>query len=152
MGSVPMKVGNVFYSHGDACVTYALYIYCDHCGSFNIRKYFSLRQWILIISSCSLEIAMIYLFILMNVGWLVILLITLSIVYFAYILWGFPAYRCMKCGKFTTYRYNTRNYISDESIIDVPDHLIQKYNLMGWPDDQTIESYLSPPIDNKHKE
>ncbi len=162
MGVVPMESMQLFSYHGDAYVSCAVYIYCDNCGSFNLKKCLSLRQWLLIIGSCSFVAAILYLESLkphaatpywLTVDGVALLLFVLAgIGVTVYGLWGFHAYRCRKCGKFTTIRYNTRDYPSDASIVDVPEQRIQKYYLRGWPDDQPIEAYLSPPKDTKRNE
>jgi hypothetical protein len=163
MGVVPMKVVDSFSHHGDVCLTYAVYIYCDNCGSFDIKKNLGHRQWLLIIGGFLLGASIIYLkYVLMippvklytfgNVDWLILLFVFLTLGLLVFAFWGFPAYRCRKCGKSTTIRYNTRHYPSDLSIVDVPDQLIQKYGLRGWPEDQAIEAYLSPPEDTRHRE
>jgi hypothetical protein len=148
MGAVPVKVVGSFIADGDSCLTYAVYVYCDNCGSFNIEKHVSLRQWLLIIIGCSLAIAIIYskYALSLELCWPFIFMTTLFIGITIFNFWGFPAFRCRECTKFTTMRYNTRNYPSeDTSIIDMPDQLTQKFGLTGWPVDQPIEAYLRPP-------
>src|SRR5512145_290935 len=162
MGAVPVKVVDSFSYHGDFCLTYAVYIYCDNCGSFDIKKALSFRQWLWIVSSCLLGAAMIglkylpimssnKLYTFRNVDWPILFGALLVLVLFVFL--GPPAYRCRKCRNFTTIRYNTRDYPSEDlSIIDVPDQQVQEYGLRGWPVDQPIEAYLSPPKNNLHKE
>ena len=148
MGVVPMKEVSSFLSHGDVCCTYAVYIYCDNCGSFAIQKKLSVRQWLLIIMICLFLTAIVFLFGRYRfdvVDRIILLLCLLIPVVLTYVFWGAPAYLCKKCESLTTIRYNTRDYPSEDlSIVDVPDQQIQQYFLRGWPEDQPIEAYLNP--------
>jgi hypothetical protein len=154
MGVVPMKVVDSFSHHGDVCLTYAVYIYCDNCGSFNIQKQLGIRQWLLVICSCSVIAITVFWgstsLMLDTKDWLVFLcFVCIGLVVFA--LWGSPAYRCRKCRNVTTIRYNTRNYASGLVVVDVPVQLIQKFGLRGWPEDQPIEAYLSQPVNARRR-
>jgi hypothetical protein len=162
MGVVPKQMVDNFSYHGDVCLTYAVYIYCDNCGSFDIEKVLSIRQWLLMIGGCSLGAIGISIryapvsFItipdqLANRYWLIMLFGFLLIGMLVYGFWGFSDYRCRKCGEFTTIRYNTRDYPWDIKM-DVPEQLAQKYGLRGWPGDQSIKGYLRPPENHKEKE
>ena len=162
MGVVPKQMESSFSYHGDVFRTVAVYIYCDNCGSFDIDKHLSIRQWLLIISSCLLVAVLISLkyapisfitipYTLAKAYWFLLLFVIPFIGMLVFNFWGFPAYKCRKCGEFTTIRYNTRDYPSDIEI-NVPEQLIQKFGLKGWPEDQPLEAYLCPPEKQKEKE
>lgn len=151
MGVVHMEVVDSFHYQGTTWVKYAVYVYCDNCGSFNIRKCLSLRQRLLILSGLVLMALVIYLKLAPAI-WVVLLCFFPMIGILVSGFWGLPAYKCGKCGQFTTIRYNTRDYPSDKSIVDVPDQLIRKFGLEGWPQAQTIEDYLHPPEKPRHNE
>jgi hypothetical protein len=155
MGVVPMKVVGSFSHRGSVCLTYAVYIYCDNCGSFNIKKELSIRQWLLVISSFLLTATILFWgstpLMLDSEDWIILVLCFIGIGLIDFVLWGRPAYRCRKCRNFTTIRYNTRNYSSGLVTVDVSDQLIQTFGLRGWPEDQPIEAYLNPPVNAKRK-
>ena len=105
MGVVRMDTETSFISRGYPYNKATLYIYCDICGSFNIKK---------------------------HQGFMV---------FFG----GNPIYKCTKCGKTTTTRYNTRNLPSEKSVVDVSEQLIQKHYLEYWPDEGDIDKWLQKP-------
>jgi len=149
MGVVPMELSDFVLSRGYPFNTTAVYIYCDNCGSFSVKKYINLRRW-LIIACCTVVVAIICRqFVLGRTigtseltlyGGIAFVTAVLTIKY-----WGFPGYRCRKCGSVTTTRYNTRGCHSDKSIVDVPDSMVQKYYLSNWPDLCDLNDYLKPP-------
>jgi hypothetical protein len=59
--------------------------------------------------------------------------------------WGDPNYRCRKCGRKTTIRYNTFRVPSTKEILAVPEKLAQKRYLGYWPDMTDIDAWLEPP-------
>jgi hypothetical protein len=141
MGIVPMEVVDSVASRGYYYYTRSVYVYCDECGSFNIKKYITWWQWLLIIGSV--------LFLFAFRGFFPF---SLLIGFLVYKLWGFPGYQCRKCGTITTIQYNTRDYPSDHSIVDVPEQSTQKYYMEYWPDECDLSDYLKPPPDHEHSD
>ncbi len=132
-----MNVKTEFLSRGYPYCTATLYIYCDECGSFNIKPCISLGKWLLFIAACGI-IAIVPLMI-FAVGLISsftsLLIVGLLICVLAYkFLWEDTDYECKKCGNFTSTAHNTLSYPSDMRIVDVPDRLIQKHTLGYWPD------------------
>jgi hypothetical protein len=138
MGIVPMEVADSVASRGYYYYTRSVYVYCDECGSFNIKKYVTWWQWLLLIGS-----------VLFVIGFRGFPPFSLLIGFLVYKLWGLPGYQCRKCGSVTTAQYNTRNYSSDYSIVDVPVQQIQKYYMEYWPDECDLGDYLTPPQDKE---
>ncbi|HSJ57413.1 MAG TPA: hypothetical protein VLC95_09550, partial [Anaerolineae bacterium] len=122
MGVVPMEVESSFYSRGYAYVTRAVYVYCDQCGSFNVRKHLSYRQVLLLLGAllaaavaallASEPISTGTRFSVTCGGPLLVLAVAGAIVA-GY--WGRPGYSCRHCGGQATTRYNTLSYPSDPS-------------------------------------
>ena len=146
-----------FRHKGCSYGTDILYVYCDECGSFNIRKRVGLGKWLVIAGTCLLLIlAPALLFTPSPVrDWLssnecIASLVVLVSVYVYWAackeLWGDTDYKCRKCGNTKIVindrqdypsmivKYNTWEYPSDMGVVDVPDRLTQKRHI-GYRDD-----------------
>jgi ribosomal protein L40E len=129
-----------------------LYVYCDKCGSFNIKSYIDLRQWLLIIAACGImAVGTLAGFLSGRVDFTVIfIIISLGICMLAFkLLWGDANYKCRKCGSAPSTEYNTLDYPSNMEIVDVPDQLTQKRIMEYWPDSYDIDYMLKRPKENK---
>ena len=60
-------------------------------------------------------------------------------------LWGDTSYKCEKCGRPTTWRYNTRHLPSYTAAVDVPDEQVQKRYYDYWSDEVDPEEMIRPP-------
>jgi hypothetical protein len=143
MGVIPMETVDSFLSRGYPHHTTALYVYCDKCGSFNIKHSLSLRQCLLITGGSALAF---FAFHVLKNSWFLFLCALIFIGMTIINFWGLSYYWCRKCWKFTTIRYNTRP-LNTKFVIDVPDKLIQKIYFDYWPDMCDLNEYLSPPED-----
>ena len=100
-----------------------LYIYCDACGSFNIKTYIPFLKLFLtaIIITGGVFLALDnkqWLMCLIPLGWLSLYLPWKDIML---------RYRCRKCGNVHITACNSLHYQScDLSVVDVPDDLTQK--------------------------
>jgi hypothetical protein len=100
-----------------------LYIYCDVCGSFNIKTYIPFFKLIIIAVIIMVGIflalsARQWLVCLLPLGWLALLLPWRDFLL---------RYKCRKCGNIKITDYNSLHYQSyDMSVIDVSDRLTQK--------------------------
>lgn len=145
VGSVVITEETSFISRGYPYSTATLYVYCDNCGSFNIKKYLNFRKWLSVIASCAMVGSIVFVFSsgpIYNVGYyfLGVIIFFVAIKY----LWGNASFKCRKCGKATTARYNTLDYSShDMNILDVPERLTQKRYLEYWPDQLDIDNWLT---------
>ena len=102
-----------------------LYIYCDACGSFNIKTYIPIVKLVILA-----VILLLPLLIVQNIKEWLACLVGLS--FFAFFV-SFPwrdlmlRYKCRKCGNIRITNHNSLNYQSyDLSVVDVPDYLTQK--------------------------
>ena len=108
---------------GYPVVEATLYIYCDACGSFNIKTYVPFVK--LIIVAIVLIVALFltlnynqWLICLLPLGWLALLLPWKDILL---------KYKCRKCGNTQITDFNSLKYRSyDMSVVDVSDKLTQK--------------------------
>jgi hypothetical protein len=146
MGVVVMKQETAFLSRGYPYMTAMLYVYCDKCGSFDIKTDRGLWRRLLIFGSCGLA-AVVALKLtrswLDNLWWF--LLGLAAIILFLRLVWGYSYYRCRKCGITPITEYNTLQYPSDMSIVNVPDESAAKFYLGGWPDLCDLGEQLKPP-------
>ncbi len=100
-----------------------LYIYCDHCGSFNIKTYIPFIKLLIIAVVIMAGILLSlndkqWLMCLIPLGWLALYLPWRDIML---------RYKCRKCGNVHISDYNALHYQSyDLSMVDVPDNLTQK--------------------------
>jgi hypothetical protein len=142
-----MKNADSFLSRGYPHTTATLYVYCDKCGSFDIKSRLGLRKWLLIASPCGLAAAVA--FELNRSGvvycWWVFLGLAAIILAFK-LLWGDADYRCRKCGTSPTTKYNTLDYPYDPGIVDVPDESVKKRYVSYWPDMYDLDDALKPPV------
>jgi hypothetical protein len=99
------------------------------------------KQWALILGG----FIVVALFMAFGVPWSGLLIIALILCMPIIGLWGIPGYQCLKCGRETTIQYNTRNYPSSKSIVDVPEEQIEKFYYNYWPDEGDLEEHLKPP-------
>jgi hypothetical protein len=128
MGMVAVESKTVGHDGGYPIEEATLYVYCDKCGSFNIRTHISLEKWIMIVIGltvvafggralwinsheslipCLAVLAIIALF----VPWRDVLL----------------GYKCRKCRNEKITDYNTLHYLPyDKGVVDVPNQLTQK--------------------------
>ena len=145
MGVMPMEIVETVYDRGYPHNTQALYVYCDTCGSFQIKKTTSVRQWFLLIGGFLFLYLLMYLQV--EVKFFVLMLLYGGLAISA---WGPPAYECKKCGAPTSTRLNTRRYAANNSLIDVPEEQIVKLYLSYWLDTTgDLEEYLMPSDENK---
>jgi len=144
MGIVPMEVESSFLSRGYPHYTRAVYVYCDRCGSFDVQRCMSPRQVLMVIGSCTTAAAALILFFRVALSGKAVgtggcialfLAVSLSLIVLLSSLSQIPGYYCKKCGDTTTTRSNTLSYPSDQSIVDVPEHLVEKFYLSYWPDE-----------------
>ena len=108
---------------GYPVVEATLYIYCDACGSFNIKTYVPFIKLIVV----AIVFAVIVSLVLNNYQWLACLL---PLGWIASMLpWRdiLLRYKCRKCGNIHITDYNSLHYQSNDlSVVDVPDRLTQK--------------------------
>jgi hypothetical protein len=147
-----------FRHKGCSYGTDILFVYCDECGSFNVKKRVGLGKWLLIVGTCLLLVLIRILILKPNAArdWLLsnecfTYLIVLVVIYVYWTackeLWGDTDYRCRDCGNtkiVTNDRqdypsmiglYNTWEYPSNKDVVDVPDRLTQKRYMGYWDDD-----------------
>lgn len=140
-----MKVGLDFLSRGYPYYTATLYVYCDRCGSFDVKAYLGPRKLLLIAGCCTLEALSLLaaLRLLIPVYWPILCLVG-CILAFRY-LWGDVNYRCRRCGQIPSTRYNTRAYPSRLDTVDVADQRTQKRYVGYWPDLYDLDEALKCP-------
>jgi hypothetical protein len=124
MGAVAMKERSTgLVDRGYPVVEATLYIYCDGCGSFNIKTYIPFVK--LLITAVIITAGILltvndrqWLACLLPLGWLSLYLPWRDIML---------RYKCRKCGNVRITDYNSLHYQSyDVSVVDVPDNLTQK--------------------------
>ena len=124
MGAVALKERSTgLVDRGYPVVEATLYIYCDSCGSFNIKIYIPFVK--LLITAVILTAGILltvndrqWLICLLPLGWLVLYLPWRDIML---------RYKCRKCGNVHITDYNSLHYKSyDLSVVDVPNNLTQK--------------------------
>lgn len=138
------------YMHkGSAYGTDILYVYCDHCGSFSIKRQISLGKWLLFSGGVALTAGVTCAFsIVKSSTWVWLLIFSFGICLLAFKFFGRDIeYKCRKCGNTHITintpqdspseipKYNLRNYPSTLEVIDVPDQLTQKRYMGYWDDD-----------------
>jgi hypothetical protein len=157
MAVVIMKSESGARYKGYYYVTYTLYVYCDQCGSFNIKKYIDTRKRSVITGNCVLVPAVAFVtytsgifaeYRLTNAAWFLVFALACVIVcWIDEYLWGDSSYKCRKCGNTEITKnhegrdlpssigrkYNPRDYPSTIDVIDVPDRLTQKRSIGLWP-------------------
>jgi ribosomal protein L44E len=124
MGAVAMKERSTgLVDRGYPVSEATLYIYCDDCGSFNIKKYIPFIKLLIIATIITVGVFLT----LGNKQWLMCVfplgLLALFLSWKDILL----KYRCRKCGNVHITDYNSLHYQSyDLTVIDVPDNLTQK--------------------------
>ena len=124
MGAVALKERPTgLVDRGYPVIEATLYIYCDGCGSFNIKTYIPFIKLLIIagIPTAGIFLAS------GNKQWLMCL-IPLGLLAF-YLPWKdiLLRYKCRKCGNVHITDYNSLHYQShDLSVVDVPENLTQK--------------------------
>jgi hypothetical protein len=124
MGAVAMKERSTgLVDRGNPVTEATLYIYCDACGSFNIKTYIPFIKM--------LAIAVIFtvvVFFAINDKQYLMCLIPLGMIAL-FLPWKdiMLRYKCRKCRNVNITDYNSLHYQSyDLSVVDVPDGLTQK--------------------------
>lgn len=124
MGAVAMEERSTgLVDRGYPVSEATLYIYCDNCGSFNIKTYIPFIKLLII----AIIIAIVGFLISRIENWLPCVFPLIMIAMF--IPWRdiFLKYKCRKCGNVHITDYNSLHYQSyDLSVVDVPDNLTQK--------------------------
>lgn len=108
---------------GYPVVEATLYIYCDVCGSFNIKTYIPFIK--LLITAVIITIGI---FLVGNNRQWLICLLPLGLLAL-YLPWRnmLLRYKCRKCGNVRITDFNSLHYRAyNLSVVDVPDHLTQK--------------------------
>lgn len=122
MGKVAMESRRVGYDRGYPIVEATLYVYCDKCGSFNIKKHITLRKWILIALFLAVGV-------IAREELPPLIFCWILVVFFALPLWRdiLISYKCRKCGNEHITDYNVLHHPPyDKSVVDVPDRYTQK--------------------------
>lgn len=143
-----MKRQFEFMSRGYPYGTDILYVYCDKCGSFNIKKYIRIRKWLLITITLGIMVISTLTSSQTNRLYCIRFFLSLAICILAFkFLWGDTDYKCRKCRNTQIIVnkpkdlasvipiYNTRNYPPDMGLIDVTDNLTQKRYQGYWDDE-----------------
>ena len=124
MGAVAMKERSTgLVDRGYPVSEATIYIYCDNCGSFNIKTYIPFIKLLII----AVMIIVVGFLISGSKNWLscVFPLMFISI----FIPWKdiLLKYKCRKCGNAHITNYNSLHYQAhDLSVVGVPDNLTQK--------------------------
>ena len=146
MGVVKMDETMAFISRGCPYHEATLYVYCDRCGSFDVKRCLGPRKWRLILVVGALVGAGIAAWVHWQGNWRGAWLAGPVVLAVAFeLLWGDPAYRCRRCRILTSTRYNTLGRPPDPALVDVPDERIQKRSLGYWADQGDIDVYLRSP-------
>jgi hypothetical protein len=123
MAAVSMESRTVGQDKGYPIIEATLYIYCDKCGSFNIKTYIPFIR----LATISVALLSGVYFTLDHKEWLPCLL---PIGLFALFMpWRdlLLRYKCRKCSNTKISDYNALHYEPhDKQVIDVPDRLTQK--------------------------
>lgn len=123
----------------------ALYIYCDHCGSFSIRSYLSPGKWLLI-GLTSLLISMGIFGLFSFAGGIYWFLISAAISFVVDTLfWGSADYKCRQCGKRTSSIYNTLDLAPSANGLTIPEKLAQKREVLYVPEQEDLDGALRSP-------
>jgi DNA-directed RNA polymerase subunit RPC12/RpoP len=124
MGAVAMKDRSTgLVDRGYPVSEATLYIYCDNCGSFNIKTYVPVIKLLVVAIVLVVIVFLVlnyyqWLACLLPLGWIASLLPWRDILL---------KYKCRKCGNVHISDYNSLNYQAyDMSVVDVSDKLTQK--------------------------
>ena len=127
MGAFAMHERQIGQNRGYPIMEATLYVYCDACGSFNIKTYVPFYKWfisLLLISVVGLIYRQVN-----DWGWYLCLLPLLFFAMYSPWTWRdiYLRYRCRKCGNNHISPYNTMHYPPyDLTSVDVPDEQTQK--------------------------
>lgn len=138
MGAVIVKTEMIGFDRGYPITTATMYIYCDACGSFDVRTYISLSK--------VLPMAVVLAgggtwLIRQNIQWILCILPLALVCLVLFMPWKFPDYQCRKCGNTKISHENSWKYPThDKSILDVPEDRIQKDTI-----DTTFDDYDERP-------
>lgn len=131
--------------------TDTLYVYCDECGSFRLRRRLRARQWLLVVGHVLVAAAA-----LANYSRAIsenlVLVFVLALVYLPYLerMWGDASYRCRGCGNTRVtlnhpldypcelQRYNTLNLSCAD--VDVAERRAKRRSVEYWVDARSEES------------
>jgi len=137
MGAVKVKTEMIGLDRGYPVTTATRYIYCDACGSFDIRTYISFSKVI----PLAVVLAGGTWLIRQNIQWIVCILPLALVCLVLFMPWKFPDYQCRKCGNTKISHENSWKYPThDKSILDVPEDRIQKDAI-----DTTFDEYDEQP-------
>jgi hypothetical protein len=145
MGVVIAKDESIFLSRGYPYNKATLYVYCDHCGSFDIKTYLDLSKWLLVASPFALAAGVILEFSQskpVSLWWPVAALVVIVLAFKLF--WGDKNYRCRRCGRTTSAKYNTLDYSPGTMTLDVPEEAVEKRCLEYWPDVCDLQEWLKP--------
>lgn len=152
MGVVVMKSDLIFIDRGYPDSTITLYVYCDHCGSFDVSPYWNLRRRFALGISAALLLLVIVFGIFRSIiplPWLI--LISVFCIIPLRILWGNDnddEYKCRKCGRISGASYNTLGLSRGSVKVDIPDRVVQKlFWDFGGPESYgvNLDDELKPP-------
>ena len=151
MGVVIMKSESIFMDRGYPDSRITLYVYCDECGSFDVRPYWSSRRWSVLGASAGLVVVGILAAARPTGAVLWLFPILILFVLPLRRLWGGyedDSYRCRRCGRVSQANYNTLDYSSDTVHVDVPDQLVvERHWGVGGPESYgvVLDDVLKPP-------
>lgn len=107
MGAVIVKTEMIGFDRGYPITTATMYIYCDACGSFDVRTYISLSK--------VLPMAVVLAgggtwLIRQNIQWILCILPLALVCLVLFMPWKFPDYQCRKCGNTKISHENSWKY------------------------------------------
>jgi hypothetical protein len=123
MGMVAMESRTVGYDRGYPILEAALYVYCDTCGSFNVKTYIPVSKPLAAVVVLLAAVLLVlkdqqWMLCFIPLGVLALLLPWRDILL---------RYKCRKCSSTQITDYNVLNYEPhDMSAVDVQNRLIQK--------------------------
>lgn len=123
MGAVIVKTEMIGLDRGYPITTATRYLYCDACGSFDLRTRIDFTKLLPLAAVIAGGAWLIR----QNIQWLMCIL-PLALVCLVLLLpWNFPVYQCRKCGNTKISRENSWKYSThDLSILDVLENRVQK--------------------------
>lgn len=144
MAIIQLESKTVARSRGYPLVTGTLYVYCDECGSFNVKKYMGFEKWFVLLVIIGMAFAA-YNITAGNPVFMIFVVLPVSIIFLK---WGWSEdnYRCQKCGNtrialnnekagpLGISELNVLHYPNDSVILDVSDKQAQKRYITYWPD------------------
>lgn len=122
MGMVAMVSRTLGRFRGYPIVEATLYVYCDRCGSFNIKKHITFRKWLMIMG-IGCFVAVVVHADKSCLGCFVVLALLIVPLWRDILL----SYKCRQCGYGHLSDYNALGYPSyDKRIVDVAGRCAQK--------------------------